>query len=196
MNSDNVGLPDKISLIDHIDYIEIVRRWLSWHVVLLGVFALLWDAFLLSWYSIAFSHPNPLTAMLYIPILHLIVGGSVTYAALAGWLNRTRILVSRDDLAIRHAPLPWWGGVEMKSADVQQLYTKEVVSYTRNGRIVRYQLRVITRDRRDLKLLSGLENSEQAVYIEQAIEKYLHIIDVPVAGELAGRERNTPPSAF
>jgi Tfp pilus assembly PilM family ATPase len=69
-------------------------------------------------------------------------------------------------------------------ADLKQLYAKEKVSSSRNGTSITYEVHV-TRSGRNIKLVSGLESSEQAVYIEQEIEKYLNIKDIPVKGELA-----------
>lgn len=43
---------------------------------------------------------------------------------------------------------------------------------------------MITNSGNDTKLLSGLKTSEQALYVEQEIEKYLGIKNKPVRGEL------------
>lgn len=196
----DIGLPEHISLQDHGNYLEITRRWFSWQIIFTTVFAVFWDAFLVMWYATAFSQKGaPLMALLF-PLLHVAVGVGISYFALAGWVNRTRILVSREDLAIRHGPLPWLGGQELKSASLRQLYSKEVVSYSKNGRSVQYQLHAITQEGRNLKLLSGLHSSEQALYIEQQIEKYLGIRDEAVKGEIGyqapGSEAFEPPVPF
>jgi hypothetical protein len=47
-----------------------------------------------------------------------------------------------------------------------------------------YEVRAVTQEGRNTKLVGGLETSEQALSIEQAIEKRLGIRDVPVAGQL------------
>lgn len=184
-----IGLPDKLSLENHGDYIEIVRRWFGLKIVFLSIFAVLWDAFLLFWYSVVLSNANVPVMMLLIPLVHVAVGVAISYSALAGWLNRTHVLVSHEDLAIRHEPIPWLGGQALKSREIQQLYSKEVVSYSRNGRSVSYQLHAITLDGRNIRLVSGLESSEQALYMEQQIEKYLRIADRPVKGEIGGGNR-------
>ena len=42
----------------------------------------------------------------------------------------------------------------------------------------------MTKSGRNIKLVGGLESQEQAIFIEQKIEKYLRIEDAPVPGEL------------
>ncbi len=43
---------------------------------------------------------------------------------------------------------------------------------------------MVTRDGRKVKLTSDLESSEEALYLEQAIERALGIKDQPVRGEI------------
>ncbi len=43
---------------------------------------------------------------------------------------------------------------------------------------------MVTRDGRQGKLLSDLESSEEALYLEQVIERALGIKDQPVRGEI------------
>lgn len=180
----NIGLPEQLTMREHGNYLEITRRWFSLSVIFMTFFAFVWDIFLLAWYGVVLSQKSIPVVFALIPLAHVAVGIGVSYFALAGWLNHTQILVSPEDLAIRHAPLPWFGQQELKSRSLRQLYSKEVVSYSKNGRTVRYELRAITDEGRNIKLLSGLESSEQALYIEQQIEKYLSIRNENVPGEI------------
>jgi hypothetical protein len=111
------------------------------------------------------------------------VGVGITYYVLCGWLNRTRITVGRGKVSVRHGPLPWFGNLEMDSSALKQLYVKEVISNSRNGTTVRYDLNALTREGRSIKFAGGMETSDQALYIEQEIEKFLGIKDGPVKGE-------------
>ena len=174
-----LGLPDSLELIRHDSYIEIVRKWFGAQFAFLTAFAIFWDGFLFFWYSKAFASGNLIT--LLFPLLHVAVGIGLTYYVVAGWFNRTHIYVSHGKMAVRHGPIPWFGNKELDTSSFKQLYTKEKISRNRN-RTVTYETHVITRDSKDLKLVGGLDTSEQALYIEQAIETYLGIEDMPVKG--------------
>jgi hypothetical protein len=50
-----------------------------------------------------------------------------------------------------------------------------------------YSLLGIDQQGRKVKLLSGIEDKDQVLYLEQALERRLGIEDSPVAGELASR---------
>ena len=88
-------------------------------------------------------------------------------------------------LSIRHVPLPYLGNKTVEASDVKQVYSKERISRSRRGGSVTYEVHALTHSGRNLKLLSGLPNSEQALFIEQEIERFLRIQDVPVRGEIA-----------
>ncbi len=186
-----ITLPEQLSVQVRGSHLEITRRWFSLSVIFISFFAIAWDIFLLVWYGALLHQGNASLLKSLFPLLHIALGVGVSYFALAGWLNHTSILVSPDELRIRHAPLPWFGGQTLQSPSLQQLYSKEVVSYSRNGRTVHYDLRAITHDGRNIKLLSGLESSQQALYIEQQVEKYLCIRNENVAGEIGYQNQLT-----
>ena len=177
------GLPDKFELLHHGSHIEIVRKWFGWQIVLMTPLAMLWCGTLFNLYSEVGESGEPMPIS---PLLHVAVGIGLIYYVVAGWLNRTHIFVSRGKIAVRHRPIPWLGNKELKASNVRQLYVKEKFLRSRRGPYVTYQVHALTRTRRNIKLVSGLETSEQALYIEQEIEKYLGIEDIPVEGEIGG----------
>ena len=69
-------------------------------------------------------------------------------------------------------------------ADITQLYTQERVNSSDSGTRYSYEVYLITTDGKKQKLVGGLREPQQGLYIEQAIERYLGIEDRPVAGEL------------
>jgi hypothetical protein len=89
------------------------RRWFEPGLFGLLLFVIFWDGFLVVWYSIAFfavaKQPgdNGLWMMVLFPVLHVAVGVSLTYYVLAGFLNKTQILIDGLDLHVRHRPIPW-----------------------------------------------------------------------------------------
>jgi hypothetical protein len=107
------------------------------------------------------------------------------YTPLAHILNKTHFIVSRGMIEVRHRPLPWPGNKKLIIKNIKQLYVREkvrIVEGERRSQEFYYEVRAILR-RRHVTLYGPLQSSEQAFYIEQKIEEYLGIEDVPVAGE-------------
>ena len=183
-----LGLPDKLELRNQGTGIEIVRKWFGWKVILTTAFAVFWCGFLFMWYSMVFAFGNLFgresAFMALFPLIHVAVGIGVSYTALAGWINKTRITVDQGRLSVRHGPLPWLGNKDLDGTTLKQLYSKEKISRGRNSTSVTYEVHALTSSGRNEKLLSGLETSEQALYIEQEIERYFRIEDAPVRGQI------------
>ena len=179
----DVGLPDGLDVVHHGSHVEIVLTWFSWKIVALTGFAIVWDAFLINWYVRVAPHADPMAT--YFPLIHVAAGIGITYYVIAGWFNRTLILVGSGKLAVRHTPMPWFGAMEIDSSSVKQLYTQERVRQSRRGAgYTTYEVRGVTQNGRNIKLLGGLSTSEHALSIEQEVERRLGITDVPVAGQM------------
>ncbi len=181
----DIGLPKKMELIDRGSHIEIVRRWFGAKAVLMAIFAVFWDGAVVFWFSQLPAKPPPTTVLIL--LFHAAVGIWATYTALAGCLNRTRVVASLVRVGVRHGPLPWFGNLEVMASDLQQLYSKETVSPFRSEEALQapsFEVRAVTQSGRNIKLLDGLETQEQAIFIEQKIESYLRIKDTPVPGEI------------
>lgn len=180
-----VPLPSGLRVDDTGLNFRIVRRWFSAKFLFLVFFCIAWDSFLVFWYSIAFGSDKTPWVMIVFPVAHVAVGIGLTYFTLAGIVNRTFVEVMSGHLIVRHGPLPWRGNHAVPTMDLDQLYVTEHVSHSRNGgSSVAYQLNARLRTRRTIKLLSGLEEADQALFIEQQLERHLGIEDRPVGGEL------------
>ncbi|MFW5921545.1 MAG: hypothetical protein ACOCUS_06870 [Polyangiales bacterium] len=121
--------------------------------------------------------------MFIFPIAHVAVGVGITYGALATLLNTTTVRVTRGELHVRHFPLPWWPAPRIPTNALEQLYVERKVTSTKNGTKVRWNLRAVTRGHSGQKIVGGLEDMDQALYLEQEIESVLDIRDRAVAGE-------------
>ncbi len=178
----DMGLPEKFEFVDHGSHIEITRKWFGSQFLFLTGFVIFWCGFLFFWYS-SVPADAPLLMTLF-PIGHVAVGIGLGYYVLAGWLNRTTIVASHQQLGVRHSPIPWFGAKDIAASDLKQLYAKEKVSRSRNSTSVTYEVRAVTHSGKNVKIVSGLENQEQAFFIEQKIEHYLGIENVAVRGEV------------
>ena len=179
----DVGLPEKLEVHEDGLGLVITRRWFGVSTVLITAFAAVWDGFLFFWYRhVPASAPS---FFFWLPLLHVGVDVFITYGALAGWVNRTRIRVARDLLRVTTRPLPFFNDRTVPSSSLKQLYAKERIrSGGEGGSSASYEVHAILRDGRNMKLVSGLESSEQALFLERKIEKYLGIENLPVRGEL------------
>ena len=178
-----VGFPEGLDVVHHGSHVELVLKWFSWKIVAMTGFAIFWDGFLINWYVQVAPGADPMAT--YFPLIHVAVGLAITYYVIAGWCNRTHILVGQGKVAVRHSPLPWFGSMETSASNLKQLYTQERVRQSRRGGgSTTYEVRAVTQDGRNTKLVGGLDTSEQVLSIEQEIEKRQGIRDVPVHGQM------------
>lgn len=157
-------------------------RWFTPAALFLAFFCVFWDGFLVVWYGMALAGGAPV-AMILFPLIHVAVGVGLTYLTLGMFLNSTTVSVEKGAVVIRHAPLPWPGNRTLGRADVGQLFCAEKVTRGKNGVTVTYEVNVVLKTGKRLAILKGLEQ-DQALYVEQALERQLGIEDRPVAGEL------------
>ena len=159
--------------------LEITRRWYSTKYLGLLFFCIAWDSFLVFWYTMASATGEWL--MIVFPVAHVAVGVSLTYTTIAGFLNSTRIKVTGGRLAIRHGPIPWRNNHDIAVRDLDQLYVKGNMG--RGKKSEDFRLCAVLRSGRSLPLIKGLEQADQALFMEQEIEELLGIIDVAVGDE-------------
>ena len=178
------GLPENIHLRQYDDYIHITRKWFGSRAILMTFAAILINGVVYSLY-LKISENSINTG----DLIGISVVGSIglfsAYFALANWLNKTDIFVSKENMEIRHKPIPWYGNKIFPVITIEQIYCKERIKSTGHGGFsVSYEVRYITKRGEDKILLSQIEKNEQALYIEQEVEKYLGIENQPVRGGL------------
>lgn len=178
-----IPLPPGIQVQETMEGTVITRRWFNLAVAFLIPFCIAWDSFLIFWYSIALSGKGP-WIMAVFPLLHVAVGVGLTYYTLATLFNTTRIVAGRGFLRIQHGPLPWMGNTELPTGNLNQLYGKEKISRGKNGPHYQYELWAALHDGSTRKLLGAGITMEQALYLEQKLERALALKDRTMAGEL------------
>ena len=114
--------------------LSLTRHWYSHALWIMVPFCILWDGFLIVWFSasfgVIFGQPDAWIAgvfMLLFSVLHVAVGVVMTYATLCGFMNRTVLRVSGGELTVRHGPLPFPGNRQVLTADIKQLYCTETI---------------------------------------------------------------------
>jgi hypothetical protein len=117
------------------------------------------------------------------------VGVWLSYVNLAMYLNRTVIKVSQGRLTVRHGPLPWPGRRDLDTCDLEQLFCQEKTLPIFGGTVY-HTVGGVLKGGRQVTLLSPIGlfrqvmGRNEALFVEQVIEKYLGIEDRPVGGEL------------
>ncbi len=175
-----VPLPEGISLRTTEKGLAIERRWWSPAVIPMLGFTLFWDGFMVVWYAIAITQRQWMMAIF--GTFHGLIGLGLLYGCLLGLVQRTRVKVEGGELVVEHYPLPYQASTSWPAGRLEQLYVKR--AEVSNDSAATYELHAILSDRSHVKILDGLQESAQALFLEQRIESLLGITDRPVRGEL------------
>lgn len=166
------------------------RRWYQHGVWPTLGFCILWDGFLVVWYSAAIGSllrgddsGGMIWMALLFPILHLAVGVGLTYAVICTFLNKTVIRVTGGELSVQHGPLPYPGNCCLYVADIKQIFCTEKKTRGEDSWHRTYNVVVLKQDNTKIDLVTSLEDSNYAWFIEQQLEQHLKIADERVPGE-------------
>jgi hypothetical protein len=179
----DVHRPDSIEVENLGHQLIIKRRWFTPEIVVLAIFALFWNGTIVFVMGTAFAMGAGFISLF--GSLHAAVGIYLAYTVLAGFLNTTVITADMQTLAIRHGPIPWPGNREVASSSIKQLYCREHMKRRKRGYSYTYSIQALLNDTSLQALVKGLQSPEQALYVEQEIERHLGIKDEPVRGEIA-----------
>ena len=129
-------------------------------------------------------------------VLYLIFVLWMDHRVFAYLFNTTTITIGCDEIKVRHAPVPAFGEKTIARAGIQQVYSKKTI-ISPGWYALQYHpywlnsypyktcgVNVIVNGGGDIKLIGGFCRKEDALFIEQQIEKYLGISNAPVPGEL------------
>lgn len=165
-------IPEGLDLIPAADGAIIRRVWLSWRTAPLALFAIVWDCFLIFWYSQAFSQSQFGLMPILFPIGHVAVGIGITYYVLASLVNKTDVAVSPTGVTVSTYPLPWIDNRTLAADEITDVLVR-TRSWNRNSttHVVMYA----DRARRERKLVGGLSLPEQAAFIAEVVRRTLRI---------------------
>ncbi len=178
----SVPMPKYVQVEETPGELKITRKWFSLLQVPLVFFAVVWNGFMLFWYSIAISTGQGQMALC--GTLHLAVGLFLIYTVATNFVNSTLITANAEQLDIQHGPIPAMGNKTLTAVDIVQVYCKQTIHRGKNSTSVTYEVLAIMNDQRRETLLNGLYNAEQALYIEQELERFLGIENRQVPGEM------------
>lgn len=173
-------LPKGISIVSSAGELVISRRWYRHKYIPIAFFGLIWGGVLTAGLF------DDLSSWIFLIGPHGWVAVGFIYYALAGLLNTTLIRVNPSQLKISHGPVPSLGNRRLDPKFIDQLYVKRHTHRHKNSTSYTFQVHVKTNDGRSNKLLENLETPEQALFVEQEIERFLGIRDEPVPEEVGG----------
>ena len=181
-------LPKKFTLDFFDQYMHITLSWFGKKTILATLFAVIQIGIcliILNNVSDGFLTNNSSLLDNLIPWVFAISGLGFLYYALATWINKTHVYVSKNAIEIKQKPLPWFGNKRLETKNIKQLYSRKNISSSssNNQSTISYHLHVVSIDEDDMRLLK-VENAEQALFLEQEIEKYLGIKNLRVRGEI------------
>ncbi len=181
---DTIELPRNIKLKKDERHLVIEYRWLSSQLIYLAPFCLCWDAAFIIWYRVGFISTESLLASAYL-LFHVVFGIALTYYCIAGFLNRTIISVTEGILRVVDTPLTFFRKISISLEELDQLYARERIHRGKKLSWSSYEVHAILKPEKTIRLATGLNTAEQALYIEQVVEDHLEIRDRPVEGEIA-----------
>ena len=182
------SIPDKFSLEQVPEGVELKYRWLGKQHFGLLFFAIFWNCFLLIFVPAILASGEAFPLLFMIPFV--LVGVGMAYYVLTGFLNRTTIMINREGLDISYAPIPTIGTTN-KTVDrraIEQVYCTRRVAYESNNvPVYVFDVHYVEKGGGDETLVKGLDDLNKAVFIEQQIERIYKIEDMPVDTEYKGR---------
>jgi hypothetical protein len=170
--------------------LTITYRWFTPAAFVILLFCIVWDGFLVFWYTMGFQGLMNgqmgwgALLMLLVPILHVAVGIGMTYTVVCLFLNRTEIRVIGGDLTIWNGPVPFPGNCRLPISDIKQLFVTETEHRNKNGCRYSYDVNAMKQDDTKQKLIGNLQDVQQALFLEQKLESTLGIVDQHVPGEV------------
>lgn len=178
-------MPKQMSWEQSMAGLSLVYRWYSPSAWAILLFTLFWDGFMVVWMSIAFTQGE--WGMAAFGSIHASVGIFLAYWTLCKFKNRTTIAFLADRVTVRTTPFKFLMGkdVDVVVKDLDQVYCEEKITRNKNGVTYRYHVKAKLKGGENVTLVKDLEKPEQALYLEQEIERTLGIRDVAVPGEMA-----------
>ena len=153
----------------------IVRRWFEPGLFGLLFFCIVWDGFLVFWYSMVLfgmeqRHQFEWMPVLF-PLLHVATGVWMTYYVIAGFFNESVICTDWELFWVRHGPVPWYGNRDLLIEEIQGFEVD--LGHSTNNQ-PSYSLSAHVDDGRKMVLVAGLQ-LRQAQYIGWHLANYLSV---------------------
>jgi hypothetical protein len=157
--------------------LRLAFRWIWRRFTGPATMCLVWDSFVvLFWWNALRTGDRMGWLAIIFTIPHAAIGLLLVYATLAGLLNRTVVKVTSELITVRHGPVPSFGNRTLQVDELERLsFHKDTDPEKRGWRYV-YGVNALTKGASKVDLITELD-SDQALFIKQEIERWLHIED-------------------
>ena len=182
LHKPEVIMPKNIEVLELRSELNMYRKWWGPKFLGIGFFALFWNGFMMVWFTMAIS--SGAYEMAAFGIIHALVGLGMIYWIIAGVFNTTEIRTTKNRFYINHGPVPWRGNREIDVSRINQFFTKMNISQNKNNTSYSYEVHAVLDGGEQIKVLGLMDTPEEALYIEQELERFLNIPDRRVSGEM------------
>lgn len=159
--------------------LDLTRRWFRPATLFMVFFALVWDACVALVYDATFTDVGIHWMLLVVLIFQGLVAVALSYAVVAGLVNRTHVRIDGGVLSVAHGPMPWPGHVSLPKGAVVQLYSRHHDAHSHSGSqgATTWSLFAVTARDLHVELVRNLASREQAIFLERSVEAQLGIKD-------------------
>lgn len=164
-------VPSDMKFEDTGDRIKIARNWMRNGIrkIVFALFLVLGTAYSLVALGATFTGETDFPVGLSIPIYLLFI--CFAYYGTTLVLNKTKIDVTKDNIEIKHGPIPWSAGKQLSIKEISNFYIKEKSSKSAK-KYYYYQLWTVMKDGRNELIAKGFVR-EQAHFTKFWIERFL-----------------------
>jgi hypothetical protein len=182
-----ISVPAKMTVRRNPHHLIITRRRFENIYVFWTLVVIAYDIFVLphfyDWYITTFSASRIGILTILFSLLNASIILGAHYVLMICFINTTVISVTSNVISVKDKPLPIWGNKRVASKDVLQLYCKKENVWNKFYFSTAFSVEAVMDGKRNVTLLFNLEQAEQALFVEQEIEKFLNIEDKPIKGE-------------
>lgn len=117
-------------------------------------------------------------APIWIYFSHVPVGVITAYLFLAFWLNKQTLSATKGLVEITSKPLPWFGNKLFNTQNLAGFTTRRYHAYSQNDMPVYcFKVVAIRKDFQSVDIFKGLTTRDQALKVEELLEKFYRIED-------------------
>lgn len=181
---DPVDKPARFA-IHHIGSETLIKyRWSMLVGLLLIGFSVFWNGITWTILTLMYLDGQVEWFLLLFMTPFVLVGLGTAFVAVMHLVNSTTIRATPNILSVTHGPLPWFGNRSIDPAHIDQFSSQERIHRDKDGTSTTYELVAHMIGGETIKLATGLEKPNHALYLEQQLEAALAIDDRPIPGEI------------
>ena len=177
-----VPLPDAYVVIRDQGGLSVSWRWYQHRFLIFGLLALGYNAFVLKGFEVFLRRETDVVEWMMLGMLALLAVWG-TYFSACLLINQTTVSVRDGLLDIRQKPIPTIGSLKVTADSLDQLFVIQEIKASQYGACIFFTVCALKRDQSTIRLIKGFGSLDQALWMEQEIEKTLGIRDRVVPGE-------------